>query len=142
LESLEGDELAAFRRKVDDVTFAISAEAGLADQAAGQPGDAVAQRVAAGRAAIINDFQCTGCHKFHDEGSLGDAPDLTGYASREWLRGIISDPTHERFYRDTNDRMPAFAPGGGASDAALLSPAEIELLVRWLRREWYEPDRK
>ena len=38
------------------------------------------------------------------------APDLTGYASREWLTAFISNPADERFYRDKNDRMPAFAP--------------------------------
>jgi ubiquinol-cytochrome c reductase cytochrome b subunit len=145
LSSLEGDELAAFRRKVDDVVIAVSAEAQLPNPAAtsetASETEAMAARIAAGRAAIINDFQCTGCHKFHDEGELGNAPDLTGYASREWLRGIISDPAHERFYRDTNDGMPAFAPAGaGAENRALLSSAELELLVRWLRREWYEPN--
>jgi hypothetical protein len=69
---------------------------------------------------------------------LGIAPDLTGYASAEWLRGIISDPTHERFYPDTNDRMPAFAASDDPA-ANRLSPQELDMLVAWLRGEWYEP---
>ncbi len=45
---------------------------------------------------------------------------------------MISDPDHERFYVDNNeDHMPAFGKQ--------LSPEEIDLLARWLRREWYEP---
>ena len=52
------------------------------------------------------------CHHFHDAGDLGTAPDLTGYGSREWMIGMISDPEHERFYGEKNDRMPAFASGG------------------------------
>jgi ubiquinol-cytochrome c reductase cytochrome b subunit len=136
---LEGEELAAFRRKVEDVTFAVSAEAKLAYQDA-DPSDAVTVRIAAGREALVNHFACTDCHKFHDGGALGSAPDLTGYASREWLRAFISDPAHERFYRDTNDRMPRFAPAGeDAAETARLTPQKLDVLVSWLRREWYEP---
>jgi ubiquinol-cytochrome c reductase cytochrome b subunit len=136
--ALEGEELAAFRKKVEDVVHTLSAEANLAYQEAGDA-DAVSERIAAGRAILIDDLACTGCHKFHDEGALGSAPDLTGYASREWLQAFISDPAHERFYRDTNDRMPAFAPGDPA--AARLTADELEILVSWLRREWYERPR-
>ena len=39
----------------------------------------------------------------------GSEPDLTGYGSYEWMMGMISDPTHRRFYRQENDRMPSFA---------------------------------
>ena len=49
-------------------------------------------RVAAGREAIVNEFACIDCHKFRDDGELGLAPDLTGYASREWLTAFISNP--------------------------------------------------
>jgi ubiquinol-cytochrome c reductase cytochrome b subunit len=135
---LAGEELAAFRRKVEDVTYAVSAEADLAyEKAANEEATA---RIEAGRAAMVNDFVCTDCHKFRGDGGLGEAPDLTGYASGEWLAGIISDPTHLRFYRETNDRMPAFAPAGNdAAAPARLTAEELELLVSWLRRVWYEP---
>jgi ubiquinol-cytochrome c reductase cytochrome b subunit len=135
---LAGEELAAFRRKVEDVTYTVSAEAELGYQRAPESADDVTRRIAAGREALVNDFACTDCHKFHADGALGSAPDLTGYASAGWLRAFISDPTHERFYRDTNDRMPRFAPAG-EDDAARLTQHELDLLVFWLRREWYEP---
>jgi ubiquinol-cytochrome c reductase cytochrome b subunit len=142
LENLQGDELAALRRKIEDVTFAVSAEAQLAYQG-DEKSEEVAARITAGREAITSGFECTSCHKFHENGELGSAPDLTGYASREWLQGIISDPAHERFYRDTNDRMPSFAPAGDdAARRQRLSPEEVDLIVSWLREVWYEPAAK
>ncbi|MCK4683591.1 MAG: hypothetical protein KAT44_01430, partial [Pirellulales bacterium] len=56
----------------------------------------------------------------------------------EWLVGIITDPTHQRFYPDTNDRMPRF---GIASEGGLpaLTSEQIELISRWLRGAWYRP---
>ena len=71
----------------------------------------------------------------------GMAPDLTGYASREWLTAFISNPADERFYGDKNDRMPAFAPHPG-DPANRLSPEDLAILVSWLRGEWYEPANK
>ena len=76
--------------------------------------------------------------KFRDKGELGSAPDLTGYASPEWLTAFLSNPADERFYRDENDRMPAFAPHPG-DPANRLSAEDLALLVSWLRGEWYEP---
>ncbi|HEY2894741.1 MAG TPA: hypothetical protein VGJ16_11025, partial [Pirellulales bacterium] len=76
--------------------------------------------------------------KIGKEGDVGMAPDLTGYASREWLTAFISNPADERFYRDTNDRMPAFAPHPN-DPANRLSPEDLATLVSWLRGEWYEP---
>jgi len=63
---------------------------------------------------------------------------LTRYGSREWLKGIISNPADERFYgkddkkfpTQGNDRMPAYAD--------ILSARDIDLLTEWLRGEWYE----
>jgi ubiquinol-cytochrome c reductase cytochrome b subunit len=135
--SLEGEELAAFRKRVEDVVYALSAEAKLPYQEP-ENAEAHAARLAAGKEAMVDSFNCTSCHKFHDEGELGSAPDLTGYASRDWLRAFIANPAHERFYRDTNDRMPAFAPAEDPA-AARLTPEQIELLISWLRQEWYEP---
>jgi ubiquinol-cytochrome c reductase cytochrome b subunit len=91
--------------------------------------------------ALIAEVGCVECHKFHDDGDLGAAPDLTGYASREWLTAMISDPTHERFYpEDRNDRMPGFASDAKHPEMNLLSPEELRLLVDWLRGEWLEPE--
>ena len=88
---------------------------------------------------LFDDFTCTECHKFHEEGDLGSAPDLTGYGSRAWLVGIISDPTHKRFYRSDNDRMPAYASDSENPENNVLSPRQVEMLADWLRGKWYEP---
>ncbi len=135
LEDLEGEELSEYRRKVDDVAIALAAEAGMTDTTAADDKD----RIAAGRDAMLNEFACIDCHKFHDEGELGLAPDLTGYGSRDWLANFIANPEHESFYPETNDRMPAFAPNAESPTTNRLSPSELELLVSWLRGEWYEP---
>jgi ubiquinol-cytochrome c reductase cytochrome b subunit len=134
IAALDDKGRAELREKVENVAFALAAEA---NQNVGPIAD-LDQRVAAGRTAIVEDFSCVECHKFHDDGELGLAPDLTGYASAKWLRELISNPEHERFYPDTNDRMPAFAASGDPA-ANRLSPEELDLLVAWLRGEWYEP---
>jgi ubiquinol-cytochrome c reductase cytochrome b subunit len=135
LAELQGEELAAYKKKIEDVTFTLANEAGLTREMAPD----IPERVAAGREAMINEFTCIECHKLGDDGELGMAPDLTGYASREWLTAFISNPAHERFYPETNDRMPAFAPNGENPLANRLSAEDLSLLVSWLRGEWYQP---
>ena len=115
---------------------ALSAEAGLARQRQAEEADAAS--LTAGRELITSSAGCVGCHKFRDAGDLGSAPDLTGYGSREWLLGMISNPTHERYYRDENDRMPSFAPDADEKNN-ILTAANLGLLVDWLRHDWYEP---
>jgi len=88
---------------------------------------------------LFEDFTCADCHKFYDVGSLGAAPDLTAYGSREWLAGIICDPTDVQFYGDGNDRMPSYAKDPDDPAANLLTVREIEMLADWLRGTWYEP---
>lgn len=92
--------------------------------------------ITGGLAEIVpNGMSCADCHKFHDTGELGMAPDLTGYMSREWMIDFIKNPADERFYGDNNDRMPAFAPH---DDPRLnqLDDHTIGLIVDWLRGEW------
>jgi ubiquinol-cytochrome c reductase cytochrome b subunit len=120
--------------QVEQIVAALSAEARLPSQAAEDAKDGAA--IAAGRKLIQK--QCTDCHKFHDAGELGSAPDLTGYGSYDWLLGMISRPEAEHYYAGNNDRMPAFAEFKDP-DRNRLSPRELELLVHWLRGEWYEP---
>ncbi len=84
------------------------------------------------KALIGSRLGCMECHKFHDDGEE-NAPDLTGYGSREWLVAFISNPAHERFYGDRNDRMPAYL------EEKSLSSQEIGLVADWLRGEWYTP---
>jgi ubiquinol-cytochrome c reductase cytochrome b subunit len=135
LAELKGDGLASFRAKIEDVALAVASESGLVAEKT----PAVEKQFAAGREAIVNEFACTDCHKFRDTGEVGTAPDLTGYASREWLTAIISNPASDRFYGDRNDRMPAFAAHPSDPTANRLSPQELSILVSWLRGEWYEP---
>jgi mono/diheme cytochrome c family protein len=123
--------------EVQDVVIALSAEAQLKRQAGEDRNDAA--RVEAGRKLIGEGERCVQCHKFHEAGELGSAPDLTAYGSREWLVGMISNPKHERFYGDNNDRMPAFAEHPGDAPENMLPARAIGLIVDWLRGEWYEP---
>ena len=71
-----------------------------------------------------------------EKGRLGSAPDLTGYGSREWLVGIISNPAHKRFYGAKNDRMPLYAEFPDQPAKNMLSKESIEILADWLRGEW------
>ena len=118
---------------IEAVIVAMAAEAGLA--AAGTP-PAVIEK---GRGLVADGERCGSCHTFRDNGvAAGSAPDITGWGSREWLVGIIVDPTHERFYGDTNDRMPSF---GKAEEGAapILTRRQIEMIADWLRGDWYRP---
>ena len=124
------------RSQLELAIEALATEAALPRQA-GAP--AKESDLARGRELLAGDLGCTGCHRFHDEGQLGAAPDLTGYGSREWLSAMIADPQDERFYGDRNDRMPSFAKRALPPDHQLLNPRELQLLVDWLRGEWYEP---
>jgi hypothetical protein len=58
--------------------------------------------------------------------------------SADWLKGIISNPEHERFYgysEGENDRMPAFAKNAEDPEMNQLSPHDLDMLVRWLRHD-------
>jgi ubiquinol-cytochrome c reductase cytochrome b subunit len=129
---------AALRDQLRQAARALSAEARLSSQAEADLRDAPI--IAAGRELLTGDLACTDCHRFLDQGELGSAPDLTGYGSREWLVGMISNPVHARFYPDErNDRMPAFTSDPDHPHMNLLQPRELELLVDWLRGDWPEP---
>lgn len=137
-DGLEEVEAAKMRDDLKLVAQALSAEAALPRSAAAD--HETRTSIVAGRELISGRLACTDCHQFHDHGDLGSAPDLTGYGSREWLLGMIGNPQHERFYSgDRNDRMPAFAEDAEHPDRNLLSPRELNLLVDWLRGDWYEP---
>ncbi len=125
------------KKDLEKVVWAVSAEAGLRSQHDLDARDA--QSIAEGRTLLgQSGFQCTQCHKFRDQGQLGDAPDLTGYGSRSWLIGIISNPAHARFYGKKNDRMPAYAAADPAAN--VLTDQDLGLLADWLRGQWYEAE--
>lgn len=127
-------ERAKLSAEMDAIAAALAAEANSSTQA--EPDDASKARMAEGRRLIAE--RCTDCHKFHDQGELGSAPDLTGYGSRDWLRGMIADPNQDRFYGDgRNDRMPAFHGKPHDSSGNLLTDRELDLLIGWLRQAWY-----
>lgn len=84
--------------------------------------------IAAGRQALVDGkLRCTECHQFGkpDPNTIG--PDLTSYASRDWLVAFISNPAQPRFYGKRNDRMPKFG------EDKVLSASAIGLIADWLR---------
>jgi ubiquinol-cytochrome c reductase cytochrome b subunit len=127
------DEATWPKADIDAVVAAMAAEAGRPVP------QEIAGLVDKGRELVAASDRCGGCHAFRGNGTdLGSAPDLTGWGGRDWLVGIITDPTHERFYGNTNDRMPSF---GKAAEGAIppLSRQQIDLIADWLRGEWYRP---
>jgi ubiquinol-cytochrome c reductase cytochrome b subunit len=115
------------------VIAALSAEAQLKAQRDVDARDV--SLIAAGRDLIVGDeINCTECHQFRKADEEATAPDLTGYGSRQWLIDFISNPAHARFYGKRNDRMPAFGV------EKMLDAKSIEMLVDWLRGEWFEPE--
>ena len=121
----------AEKEQLKKVIMALSAEAQLKSQREADQRDTAA--IAEGRALLAGEtMRCTECHQFHKKDEDASAPDLTGYGSREWLLGILSNPKHERFYGKRNDRMPAF----GADQ--ILDNAALGLIADWLRGEWYD----
>lgn len=131
-ESLKADD-------VEAVAAALSAQAGLKSQREADKKDA--ELITRG-IGLIEQNCARGCHKFGDHGQLGLAPDLTGYGSYEWLMGFVSDPTHERFYRNENDRMPSFAKDLSHPENNNISIRELSLIVDWLRGDYYDPEDK
>ncbi|MBC8087099.1 MAG: cytochrome b N-terminal domain-containing protein [Phycisphaerae bacterium] len=128
LEHASDDATAGAKDSLHKVQLALSAEAGLNSQVALDKRDGLL--IAEGRVMLRDPKSCAECHKFYEAGGTG-SPDLTGYASREWLRAFIADPAHERFFGDNNDRMPSFGP------EKTLSDKEIGMVSDWLRGEWF-----
>ncbi|MDA0660979.1 MAG: cytochrome b N-terminal domain-containing protein [Planctomycetota bacterium] len=122
------------KKSLQDVVVALSAEAGLvqqkgADEQARQDGT-----IPRGIDAFQNTFKCSDCHRLGESGGTDTAPDLTGWSSEKWLIGMISNPIHESFYQETNDRMPGFATSEDP-DKNLLTPDQIRFIARWLRQD-------
>jgi len=134
----EQDEI---KEEIRAVSAALAAESKIEGrmlfETPNLPRDKLAALLKKGQEVLKDEGKCAGCHKFHDVGDFGVAPDLTGYGSREWLRELIADPSHERFYADQNDRMPSFAKDRQNAKNNQLTEHELDMLVSWLRGEWY-----
>lgn len=117
------------------VIAALSAEARLPSQREIDRRDA---RVIARGREIIAGQECARCHRFYEAGPEGQAPDLTGYGSREWLIGMIAAPGHSALYGLRNDRMPAYVEDAVRPEKNRLSLKQVEVLADFLRRDWPE----
>ena len=113
------------KAQLEKTIVALSAEARLPSQRERDAADAT--QIEAG-AQHFEDLGCSDCHKFRGKGS-GSGPDLTGWASRQWLVRFLHNPAHEDFYGKRNDRMPPLGERGE------LSPRELEMVAMWLRGE-------
>ena len=119
------------RQQLQKVIMALSAEAALRSQHSLDRNDTAG--IEEGRKLMASEtMRCTECHQFRKVDEDATAPDLTGYGSRDWLIGIITNPKHSRFYGNRNDRMPAFG------EEKILNPQAVGLLADWLRSEWYQ----
>ncbi len=120
----------AEREDLAKVILAVSAEAELPAQAGVDADDA--ETIEEGRELIASEaIDCVRCHTFRGFEGEDDVPVLTGWGSREWMLGMLHDPTQPRYYGENNDRMPSF----GVEET--LTRQEMELVVDWLRRDWY-----
>ncbi len=121
------------KQQLEKVVIALSAEAWLKSQRELDRRDEAI--IKEGRELIAGaTMSCTDCHQFQKEDEDADAVDLTGYGSHQWLTGFIENPKHPKFYGRKNDRMPAYG------EDKILDAHSIDLLVKWLRGEWLEPD--
>ena len=124
----------AQKEQLVKVLAALSAEAGLELHSDHETHVELKESAAIteGRTLLASaDMRCTECHQFRKPDEEATAPDLTGYGSRDWLVGILTNPKHERFYGKRNDRMPAFG------EDKILDAQAIGLLADWLRGDWY-----
>jgi len=126
------------KREIDSVVEFLIAQGGRTDI------DAVDSELAAeGRAFFENSNDnvqaCVDCHAIQPRGEeeqLGDvglAPLLTGYASEEWLHDFLLNPGAEHHYGERN-AMPSYE--------GRMSDQDLEILLRWMRNRWYEPEGK
>ncbi|MDO4576141.1 MAG: cytochrome b N-terminal domain-containing protein [Planctomycetia bacterium] len=81
----------------------------------------------------FEDYGCVGCHPFYGfDGDTKTGPDLTMYASKEWTKKVIADPTKQY---SVNDRMLSYHVAEEGSDKNLLTADQLEMLSRWLCEE-------
>ena len=91
-------------------------------------------------AGAINGTSCADCHSTIGDSftEIGDDdaegyPNLSGYGSSAWLKSFLSDPGAAQHYGEKN-QMPAYAER--------MTPAELDLLIRWLTGDYAETELK
>ena len=78
---------------------------------------------------------CSQCHRMKvkgtelEFGAVTPAPELTGYASEEWLRQFLLNPGAKENYGERNC-MPSYRDR--------VSEKDLDILLRWMRHRWYE----
>jgi ubiquinol-cytochrome c reductase cytochrome b subunit len=124
--------------ELEGVVEFLLAQGGRTDFTAPDP-----EKVKVGRNFFENGSEnasaCSDCHgmKMGDV-VIGDIdteyyPQLTGYGSEEWLKDFLMNPGAGRHYGDRN-AMPSFKDR--------MTEKDFEILTRWLRHRWYEPEGK
>lgn len=129
------------KREIDSIVEFLIAQGGRTDLPKVDEKVVDEKLVAEGRAFFENAkdevMACIDCHSItprgEDEelGEVGSAPQLTGYASEEWLRDFLLNPGAERHYNEDN-AMPSYE--------GRMSDKDLEILLRWMRHRWYEPE--
>jgi ubiquinol-cytochrome c reductase cytochrome b subunit len=94
-----------------------------------EPGDPPADAAKVRLGDELYHGTCTGCHQGGAapegvEPADRTAPDLTGWASRAWIRGQILDPAHPTRYGTTNE-MPSYAEE--------LQGRDLEMVIDYVR---------
>ena len=130
LSDLDEDE----KKNLQKVVIALSAEAQLPSQRRVDARDVGI--IEEGRKLMVDDFGCTGCHRFRGKGTPGMAPELTGYGSAEWTAAMIGNPKSKRLFGAKNDRMPSFAETNDPTKN-ILNEQAIRLISNWLRGQWF-----
>jgi ubiquinol-cytochrome c reductase cytochrome b subunit len=74
------------------------------------------------RGADLYVQHCTQCHVLRGEGER-DAPDHTGFASRDWILGMILDPQAEHYFGNTD--IDDMKPMGKIGEAKLKAVTEF-----------------
>lgn len=114
---------------VSKLSAALAAEAG-------HPVAEADKALVEGGIAILKDDStgCAQCHQFQDAGSLGTAPNLTGYGTKNWIMGMIRNPGGQEYYGHLDrktQKMPAFE--------GRLSAEQIGHIADFLRGDWDKP---
>jgi ubiquinol-cytochrome c reductase cytochrome b subunit len=74
------------------------------------------------RGADVYAAQCLTCHVLDGEGERA-APDHTGFASREWILGLLYDPQADHYFGKTD--LDGMKPMGKLGEAKLKAAAEF-----------------